>query len=452
MHIQRRKVVRLASLAVLLIGLTTAVSAFGGGPIQEEDATILLTFAGENVGDAFGWVGENLGDINGDSINDTIITAPFHSAPGTTSSGKIYVYSGSDGTELNAFAGNDFEQLGFSATTAGDVNNDGVPDYIAGGTGTPTAPQPFTGRAVVFSGADHAILYDIPGTPGDRFGSSVSAAGDLNDDDFDDFLVAANRASYSAPLAGRVYAFSGQDGSILWTQDGLGAGYLLGTAAGKVGDVTDDGVPDVVVGAVGAPIAGTGGGGRAFVYSGSDGSLVHTLLPKPTAGVFGLFFASGAGDVNSDGYPDIFVADFADRGGNPPTDPNGFVTGQAYLFSGEDSSIMRVFKAHSPAEGLGPGRGIGQDVNGDGYNDFVIAGYTNSDLAPSSGRVYVISGRNGRVLRTYTGTIANDWLGSDAFAMGDVNGDGVVDYMLTAYGLAFAGSGAGTAYLVAGTP
>ncbi|MFZ0544317.1 MAG: VCBS repeat-containing protein, partial [Candidatus Promineifilaceae bacterium] len=181
-------------------------------------------------------------------------------------------------------------------------------------------------------------------------------------------------------------------------------------------------------------------------------SLVFTLTPKPTAGVFGLFFASGAGDVNGDGFPDIYVGDYADRSGNSPNDPNGYVTGQAYLFSGADGSILRVFRASSPAEGLGPGRGIKEDLNGDGYNDFIIAGYTNSEEVSNGGRAYVISGRNGRVLRTYTGTIPEDWLGSEAFAMGDVNGDGLVDYMLTAYGLAFAGGNAGSAYLVAGTP
>lgn len=454
MKFNNKKLVRVTFLALLLVGLMVGVAVFANGPIQESDANILLSLTGENAGDAFGWVGENLGDINGDGVNDVILSAPFHSAPGTIASGKIYVYSGSDGALLNAFAGNDFEQLGFSATVAGDVNNDGVPDYIAGGTGAGSAPQPFQGRAVVFSGADHSILHDITGVPGDRFGASVSAAGDLNGDGYDDFLVAANRANYSFPVAGRVYAYSGQDGSILWTQDGLGAGYNLGTAAGKVGDLTGDGVPDVVVGAAGAPGAGQGGnaGGQAFVYSGADGSLIHTLKPVGTAGVFGLFFASGAGDVNGDGYPDIYVADFADRQGDSPTDPFGFDTGRAYVFSGKNGETLRLFNAENQGDGLGPGRSIGQDVDGDGYGDFIIGGYTNSDGAPFAGKAYVYSGKNGHVIRAYTGTIANDWLGADAFAMGDVNGDGVVDYMLTAYGLAFAGVNPGSAYLVAGTP
>jgi hypothetical protein len=270
----------------------------------------------------------------------------------------------------------------------------------------------------------------------------------LNGDDFGDFLVGAARTN----LMGRVYAYSGQDGSVLWSVDALGAGYGLGSAAGKVGDITGDGVPEVVFGAFGAPGAShdpKNGGGQAFVYDGTDGSLIYTLKPTGTAGVFGLFFASGAGDVNNDGFPDIFVGDFADsRGSGVALQPSG----QAYVFSGKDGSRLRIFNAESRGEGLGPGRGIGEDVNGDGYGDFIIAGYTNSDTAPSSGKVYIYSGQNGQIIRTYTGTIANDWLGAEAFAMGDVNGDGLVDYMLTAYGLAFAGVNGGSAYLVAGTP
>lgn len=452
MHFRSRKIVRTAFLALLLIGLMVGIAAFANGPIQESDANILVSLTGEGVGDAFGWVGENLGDISGDSINDFILSAPFHSAPGTTASGKIYVYSGSDGALLNAFAGDSFDQLGYSASSAGDVNNDGVPDYIAGGTGASTAPDIFRGRVVVFSGADHTILYDLPGPTGDRYGASVAGAGDLNGDDHDDFLVGAPRTAF----IGKVYAYSGLDGALLWTVDGFGPGFSLGTAAGKVGDLTGDSVPEVVFGAAGAPGAGDGsatGGGRAYVLNGLDGAVVHTLKPTGTAGVFGLFFASGAGDVNADGVPDIYVGDFADRqGAGSPANPNSFITGRAYIFSGADGSRIRVINAENTGDGMGPGRGIGQDVNGDGYGDIFAAGYTNSDVAPFAGKAYVISGKNGNILRTFTGTIAGDWLGAEAFPVGDVNGDGLVDYVLTAYGLAFAGVNGGSAYLVAGTP
>ena len=46
---------------------------------EEPEVKVLQTFTGEQPGDAFGWVAENLGDINGDNVNDFIVTAPFYS-------------------------------------------------------------------------------------------------------------------------------------------------------------------------------------------------------------------------------------------------------------------------------------------------------------------------------------------------------------------------------------
>jgi hypothetical protein len=97
--------------------------------------------------------------------------------------------------------------------------------------------------------------------------------------------------------------------------------------------------------------------------------------------------------------------------------------------------------AEAPGDGLGVGRGIA-DVDGDGRADLVLAAWTSSAGATSGGRVYVISGRNGQILRVITGAVANASLGVDAVGMGDVNGDGLQDYLLTTNN---------AAYIVAGT-
>ena len=83
------------------------------------------------------------------------------------------------------------------------------------------------------------------------------------------------------------------------------------------------------------------------------------------------------------------------------------------------------------------------DVNGDGYGDLFVAAYKYSDSADSAGKGYVYSGKDGNVLRTMTGTVAGVSLGVDALAVGDVNGDGLTDYMLTGFGIA---------HVIAGTP
>jgi hypothetical protein len=428
-------------LIFAFVGLALILSVGGVSPIAasglflEPEVVVLQTFTGENIGDGFGWVAENLGDINGDGANDLIIPAPFNGENGA-GAGKVYIFSGKDGGLLHSVLGNPGENLGYSASTAGDVNADGVPDYVAGGPGGGSVP----GRVAVYSGADHSLIREWFEDPSLGFGSSVAGAGDVNGDGFGDILVGAPLASFSFLQAGRVYVFSGEDGEELWTRDGNSENSLLGSGAGKVGLLDNDDAPDLVAGAPGAGRAGTG---EAYVYSGSSGSTLFTLRPANpgTAQQFGTFFASGAGDVNADGVPDIFIGDYNDsRGG-------GVGTGRAYIFSGADGSRLHVFNAEDRGEGFGPGRGAG-DVDRDGLGDVYIGAYTNSDGAQFGGKGYLYSGRDGSRLRTMTGNADFEFLGVDALPVGDVNGDHKIDFLLT--GVNFAGTGLDHTYLIAG--
>ncbi len=420
--------------AFMLLGAAAVASP----PFVESDAEAIYTLTGASAGDYFGWVGADIGDLDGDGVTEVAIAAIFEPSGGSYA-GRVYVYSGATGAQLAVHDGTEYELFGYSTAAAGDVNADGVPDYIVGAPGLRSAPEPPLGRAVVYSGADHSVIYELTPPARNFFGGAVSGAGDLNDDGYDDFIVGAIGDDAQR---GRLTAYSGADASVLWSATGEHAahdghsGDLFGSAAGAVGDVNGDGVPDVSVGAYGA----NGGRGNAYVLSGVDGSVIHVLKPLADADVFGVFFASGAGDIDADGVNDVFVGDYnAGRGPRAGT-------GAAYVFSGATGERLLVLDAEETGDGFGPGRGIG-DVNGDGHGDLIVAAYTSSAGAPGAGKAYVISGADGTTLRTITSTIAGDNFGVDALGLGDVDGDGLTDYLVTADNASLDG----TAYVIKGT-
>jgi hypothetical protein len=154
----------------------------------------------------------------------------------------------------------------------------------------------------------------------------------------------------------------------------------FGRAVAGAGDVNQDGIADLIVGAPGEQ--------RAYVFSGRDASLLFELVsPNQAPEEFGQSVA-GAGDVNRDGVPDLLVGD---RGDDPGPSPND--AGRAYVFSGRDGMIL--FQLASPAEERDGNFGVSVrsagDVNHDGVADLIVGAYL-EDPATSpedAGRAYV---------------------------------------------------------------
>ena len=166
-----------------------------------------------------------------------------------------------------------------------------------------------------------------------QFGASV-AAGDVNGDGMDDVVVGAAGEYVGGNTLGRAYVFSGVNGSLLLTVESPNPNLAgdFGTSL-AVGDVNGDGKGDIAVGAGGERVGGNAYQGRAYVFSGADGSLLFTLdSPNPEEGAW--FGSSVAvGDVNGDGKDDIAVGAFGEHvGGNSQ--------GQVYVFSGADGSLL----------------------------------------------------------------------------------------------------------------
>ena len=115
------------------------------------------------------------------------------------------------------------------------------------------------------------------------------------------------------------------------------------------------------------------------------------------------------------------------------------------------AAVLHDLPAQTPAEGFGIGRGAAGDVDNDGHGDLVIGAYTHSSAAPLAGRTYLFSGKTGAVLRTMTSSIAGEGSGYDAVGIGDVNGDGAIDFLITAATHPEKGANTGRTYVIAGT-
>ena len=278
-----------------------AVTAFSG-----VDGSILHQWTGFSGADAMGQSVAAAGDVNGDGYDDVIVGATRTDLGSLWDVGSAYVFSGLDGSLIYQWNGEGSTDLfGHSVSSAGDVNADGVADLIVGAYLANPGGKNNAGSAYVYSGADGSLLYQFVGeSASHEFGSSVSSAGDVNGDGFDDLLVGAQDAT--APgvpsFAGAAYVFSGADGTLLhrWFGDDL-IGYF-GCSVSDVGDMNSDGFADVMIGAYGA---GRTFAGSAYIYSGKTGGLLYEWL-----GTFDSYLGicvSSAGDVNNDGSPDIII-------------------------------------------------------------------------------------------------------------------------------------------------
>jgi len=415
-----------------------------GSPCVELGCNVLLTLTGEAAGDYFGWVSADLGDIDGDGVHDLAAGAPFNAAGGR-SAGRVYVHSGKTGAQLFLGTGETRSLLGFSVSSAGDVDGDGVNDVVSGGPQAGLqAAGVGSGLARIYSGKSGAHIRTLIGEhTDDAFGFSVWSAGDIDKDGRGDIAVGAPGSDARGDKSGRAYVFSGATGAALLTLDGRAAGDLFGTAVAGLSDLDGDGYPDL---AVGARNAGPSQRGVVYLYSGKTGNAIRQFEADPSGGELGGFFVSSAGDVDKDGINDIFAGDYGDT-----PDDAGTTGGRAYVWSGATGDLLYNWPAQTPAEGFGIGRGAAGDVDNDGYGDLVIGAYTNSSAAPLAGRTYVFSGKTGVVLRTMTSSIEGEGSGYDAVGMGDVNGDGAIDFLITAATHPEKGSNTGRTYVIAGT-
>ena len=435
----------LASLSLAVILLATSF-AWAGPNIKILDNPVRIRFSSFSTSLAM------LDDITGDGVPDYLVGAydqPY-SKGGLTGKelgiggaskagenadhqGRAFVFDG-DSTKLLYLIDHPFPQksaaFACAVASAGDVNQDGTTDLLIGAFG-----QEKSGRAYVLSGKQGEHLLTLaPPQPqaGAGFGWSVAGLGDITGDGVPELVVGA----YSQDGEGRAFVYSGQDGTLVYTlapatdQGDSAFGWFVDSA----GDIDQDGVADIAVGAPYTTVGDMSVQGKGYIYSGADGHLLLTLdHPEPTEGATFGWRVVSAGDLNKDGTPDLLVgAPYHDVGPHPGQ-------GIAYALSGVDGSLIYTLKDPFPRRyaGFGWALATSMDVNADDIPEILVgAPFQAVDAFDIQGEVFVYNGRDGRHLMTLDNPKGHQGskFGYTVVSPGDLNKDGIPEFAMSTPG------------------
>lgn len=349
----------------------------------------------------------NTGDVDGDGVPDYVVGLPAEQSGGLVT-GVARVVSGKDSATLLLVAGHEqYDAFGWSADGAGDIDQDGHADLVVGAIESYFGSvEP--GYARVVAGSDGHTIYEWVGSePGQQFGQCVVGIGDYNVDGFDDILVSKADAIGS----GTAWVHSGKTGLVIGTFKGTG-GKALGFSADCAGDVNADGVLDIIL--------GTYHDNFAEVVEGGSGAVLQTFTDPGIGGYFGLSVA-GVGDVDADGYADVAV------GNSMPFSVPG-LSGYVDVFSGQDGSVVgRLVGEPSVFGTFGDSIAPAGDINGDGRADVAVgASWAGGDgIFPGPGTVSVFDVEAKQRLWLAQGTHSACSFGFSLCSVGDVNGDGL---------------------------
>ena len=403
--------------ALLLCAVPSPAQIVGG----QFDQT--LQWQGESSGDFFGHRVADAGDVNGDGVADVLVGATGVEIGGLVGTGKAYVYSGTDGSLIHEWTGpHGRARMGNAVSTAGNVNGDGFDDVIIGIYNAASAGNSKAGRVVVFSGVDGSTVLRWDGTSADEyFGSAVAGGRDFDGDSIPDLVVGSANADPSggSNRTGFVNVYSGATGALIYQIPGESNGDQFGREIAMLDDVDSDGVADLLIGAPLADLpAGGSNAGAGYVYSGATATQLFRMDGEAIGDGFSSSVSS-AGDMNSDGVPDLIL-------GSPWASPGGMnAAGAAYAHSGVDGSLLFKWSGEAGGDVMGQAVSSATDIDQDGHADVLVGAYgTDTPGKNNRGSVYLYSGADGSKLWQWSGDKAAAKLGSALSLAGDLNNDG----------------------------
>jgi len=387
-----------------------------------------------------------------------------------------------------SFVGVDLhETAGYSIGTGGDVNGDGYDDIVTGtwacSRGGVSAGCAYLllgkkdgwEKRLSFAEADASFLGEAPY---DEAGRKVAIVQDINGDGLDDILIGAPGNDENGDKAGKMYIIFGRVSG--WKQNvrlseadscflGEDPYDRVGYYVSSIGDVNGDGLGDIGVGSWSSTDSGMDAGQSYLIFGRrgdwpqkedmgrSDASFLGEKSRDESGRVI-----TGVGDVNADGLDDFVI-------GAPASSAFKDFAGKAFLFFGTREDFgWRKSLAYADASYLGEdsndslGSAVSYigDVNGDGIADFAFGTWSSDAVGKDAGKVYIIFGKkegwktNQEVAKaadaSFVGEKRGDAAGTSVASLGDYNGDGIDDFIVSSPKNGFSSHGAGQVYIIFG--
>ncbi|MCE7068526.1 FG-GAP-like repeat-containing protein [Dyadobacter sp. CY326] len=404
------------------------------------------TVEGNQAGAWMGGAVSSAGDVNGDGYSDILVSASKYDN-GQIDEGAVFVYhgtaSGINPVTAVMLEGDQTEaRFGSFVSSAGDINKDGFSDIVVGALFYDKG-QTNEGAAFIYYGSAQGInkaasLVLESNQPEANMGNVVGMAGDVNGDGYSDVAVCARAYDNGQANEGVVFIYNGSAAGlnvnpVLIEQNQPES--MFGFCATGAGDVNGDGYSDLVVGAR-TYDKGQTDEGAVFVYHGSALGLntaAATILESNQANAYLGHTVASAGDVNGDGYSDIILgANMYDKGQTNE--------GAAFVHYGSGQGVSAapaiVLEKNQVEAQLGYSVASAGDVNGDGYADVIVGAMYYDNGQSNEGGAFVYQGSSTGLSATPVSTLesnqAGAQFGNNVSSAGDVNGDGYSDVLVGA--------------------
>jgi len=406
------------------------------------------------------------------------------------------------GSEFNGALSND--QSGSTVAGVGDINGDGFSDFAIGAInalnfagqvsvifGSPAGYNSAVDLSTSLNGTNGFVIAGE--SPNDSLGFAITGGGDFNRDGISDLVIAA---PFAVGGSGKVYVIYG-------TRAGFNAtfplallnnsiyGFVINGVSGNdftgysvaMGDVNRDGFSDLLIGAFSASPGGLPSSGSAYLIYGGNQTFLSPFQLSALNGIKGSRFNGGVanynsgysvalGDFNGDGFSDLVIGAPANNGQPiPGLTSVVFGTGIGFSATVNLSSALNGsngFNLYGVASYDQTGTSVAAgDINGDGRSEIIIGAPNASPGGrDTAGVTYVLYGTSTPFNATFplaslsgdakgfkiNGANLGDASGRCVAIAGDINGDGIKDFMIGAPSAALNGIlQVGTTYIMLGT-